>query len=344
MHDEELDMVLGDSDVLIGFSRLSIAMVITNPALEDNPIIYVNDAFERTTGYNRSSVIGRNCRFLQGDRTDKRDVDQIRDAIAKARDVSVDILNYRADGTPFQNRLIIAPIKNDQGVPIYFLGIQKALMPGDRASDNQIEIRDLEIVVSRVEKDLALILGSLRTLSGAEDAKGLTHEAEALPRRLECLQLVYEEMKLSDRRVNDGFIDLGSLLSRIANAISFHEGRVGIRFNQFVEPISVNLETATRIGLVMCEVLTNAFQHAFQGMQQGYVELRVTELAAGGLRIMVSDDGVGLPASIDWPNGATMGGRLISQLLEGLDATINVARGAAGTVIMIDVPVGFTDQ
>ena len=95
---------------------------------------------------------------------------------------------------------------------------------------------------------------------------------------------------------------------------------------------------------VMCEVLTNAFQHAFQGMQQGYVELRVTELAAGGLRIMVSDDGVGLPASIDWPNGATMGGRLISQLLEGLDATINVARGAAGTVIMIDVPVGFTDQ
>lgn len=343
MHDQEISMVLSDSDVLIGFSRLSIAMIITNPALEDNPIIYVNDAFERTTGYNRSSVIGRNCRFLQGERTDKRDVDQIRQAVAKARDVSVDILNYRADGTPFHNRLIIAPIKNERGEPIYFLGIQKELVAGDRAADNQIEHAHLEMIRSRVEKDLGLILGSLQKLHGTDPAF-LAREADALPRRLECLQLVYEEMKLSDRRVNDGFIDLGSLLSRIANAISFHEGRVGIRFNQFVEPIEVNLETATRIALTTCEVVSNAFRHAFDGMQQGYVELRVTQLAAGGLRIMVSDDGVGLPANIEWPNNDTMGGQLITQLLDGLDATINVARGAAGTVVMIDVPVGFTDQ
>ncbi|MFD1508845.1 PAS domain-containing protein [Lacimonas salitolerans] len=338
-----MSMILGDSEVLIGFSRLSIAMLITNPAMDDNPIIYVNDAFERTTGYNRSSVIGRNCRFLQGERTDKRDVDRLRSAMENARDVTVDILNYRADGTSFRNQLTITPILNDDGKPIYFLGIQKELVPGDRVADNQIEDAHLDVVRGRVEQDLSIILSSLQRLQG-KDARGLAHEVEALPRRLECLQLVYEEMRLSDRRVNDGFIDLGSLLSRIANAISFHEGRVGIRFNQSVEPIEVNLESATRIGLVTCEVLSNAFRHAFDGMQQGFVELRVTKLAAGGLRIMVSDDGVGIPASANWPNQSTMGGQLITQLLNGLDATINVARGAAGTVVLIDVPVGFTDH
>jgi len=299
VHDEQMSMILGDSEVLIGFSRLSIAMLITNPAMDDNPIIYVNDAFERTTGYNRSSVIGRNCRFLQGERTDKRDVDRLRSAMENARDVTVDILNYRADGTSFRNQLTITPILNDDGKPIYFLGIQKELVPGDRVADNQIEDAHLDVVRGRVEQDLSIILSSLQRLQ-SKDARGLA--------------------RLSDRRVNDGFIDLGSLLSRIANAISFHEGRVGIRFNQSVEPIEVNLESATRIGLVTCEVLSNAFRHAFDGMQQGFVELRVTKLAAGGLRIMVSDDGVGIPASI------------------------NVARGAAGTVVLIDVPVGFTDH
>ncbi len=343
MHDQDVTMVLTDSEVLLGFSRLSIAMIITNPQLDDNPIIYVNDAFERTTGYSRSAVIGRNCRFLQGDKTDKRDVDQIRSAVSEGRDVSVDILNYRADGTQFHNRLIIAPIHNEHGEVIYFLGIQKELQPGDRASENQIEHTHLDMIRSRVEQDLALVLGGLQKLRST-DSVNLTREAEALPRRLECLQLVYEEMKLSDRRVNDGFIDLGSLLSRVANAISFHDGRVGIRFNQFIEPISVNLEAATRIALTMSEVVSNAFRHAFEGMQQGYIELRVTQLAAGGLRIMVSDDGVGLPARVEFPSDKTLGGQLVAELLDGLDATINVARGAAGTVAMIDVPVGFTDQ
>ena len=343
MHDQDISMVLSDSDVLIGFSRLSIAMVITNALLDDNPIIYVNDAFERTTGYNRSSVIGRNCRFLQGERTDKRDVDQIRSAVAQARDVSVDILNYRADGTAFKNRLIIAPIKDDTGKPVYFLGIQKELVPGDRAADNQIEEAHLAMIRSRVEQDLSLILSSLSRIE-MDNAQALLRQAEALPRRLECLQLVYEEMRLADRRVNDGLVDLGSLVSRIANAIAFHEGRVGIRFNQFVEPIDVNLESATRIALTICEILSNAFRHAFDGMQQGYIELRVTQLAAGGLRVMVSDDGTGLPAGLEWPNKTTMGGQLVTQLLDGLDATINVARGAAGTVVMVDVPVGFTDR
>nr|WP_256474056.1 PAS domain-containing protein [Lutimaribacter sp. EGI FJ00013] len=318
-------------------------MLITNPRLEDNPIIYVNDAFERTTGYARSAVIGRNCRFLQGERTDKRDVDQIRTAVKEAREASVDILNYRADGTPFQNRLILTPIKNEAGEAIYFLGIQKELRPGDRASENQIEHTHLNLIRSRVEKDLSLMLAGLQKLRST-DTEEILHEAKALPRRLECLQLVYEEMKLADRRVNDGFIDLGSLLSRISNGIAFHDGRAGIRFNQFIEPIHVNLETATRIALSMCEVVTNAFRHAFEGLQQGYVELRVTQLAAGGLRIMISDDGVGLPAGAEFPSDKTLGGQLIKQLLDGLDATINVARGAAGTVVMIDVPVGFTDQ
>lgn len=342
MQNRDLVHVLSDDNMMAGFSRLNIAMVLTNPNTKDNPIVYVNDAFERTTGYSRSVVIGRNCRFLQGDETDKKDVDRIKAALANKTEVAVDILNYRASGQPFYNRLIIAPILGDDGALLYFLGIQKELRESERVGDNQIEAGSLALIRGRVHEDLSLILNSLGHMNGG-DSISLVQEAKALPRRLECLQLIYEEMLLSDRQWNRVGLDLGSLLSRVANAVAHDEGGPGIRFVQIVESLEVNLEAAIRIALILSETLSNAFKHAFVGLDQGFVELRAVRMAAGGMRLMISDDGIGIPADIGWPGTNTMGGRLISALLEGLDATINVARGAAGTVVMIDVPVGFTD-
>lgn len=325
-----------------GFSRVAVSMIITDPQVKDNPIIYVNDAFERSTGYSRSAAIGRNCRFLQGEKTRKEAVDKVRAAIKEEREIAVDILNYRASGEPFMNRLIIAPVHDASGKAIFFLGIQKELRDGEVSDQNVISDENLEVVRSRVHRDLSVILGSIS--EQANNHSEFLERAQALPRRLECLQLVYEEMRFTDRQWVRSGLDLGSVLSRIASSVAHAEGRPGVRFVQLIEAFEVNLETATRVALLMSEVLQNAFEHAFVGLDQGYVELRVTRLAAGGLRLTISDDGVGVPAGLSWPSSNSYGGRLVTSLLDGLDATINVARGAAGTVVMIDVPVGETDR
>lgn len=345
----KLTSVLDDSQALAGFSRLSVAMVITNPNSDDNPIVYINDAFERTTGYQRSRVIGRNCRFLQGPDTDPKAVQMIRNAIESGEDVSVDILNYRATGEAFMNRLLIAPISDGFGKPVYFLGIQKELREDEKDRSSDATRLHLDTVCSRVGQDLGLIVNSL--VDNAEADGALSPEArkrqlrmlDVLPRRLECLQFVYEEMKLADEQWNRDGIDLGSLLSRISHTIAHNEGRPGVRFVSLVEPLEVNLDAAIRMALITFELVSNAFQHAFDGLDQGYLELRVNRLAAGGLRMTISDDGVGIPRKMSFPSANSVGGRLVASLLEGLDGTLNVVRGAAGTVIMIDVPVGFTD-
>ncbi|WP_439123360.1 PAS domain-containing protein [Marivita sp.] len=345
----KLTSVLDDSQALAGFSRLSVAMVITNPNSEDNPIVYINDAFERMTGYQRSRVIGRNCRFLQGPDTDPDSIQMIRDAMQSGEDVSVDILNYRATGEAFMNRLLIAPINDEFGNPVYFLGIQTELHEDDQDLAPEATRIPLDTVCSRVGQDLGLIVSSLfdRVDDGtpvSEDAtKRRLRMLDVLPRRLECLQFVYEEMKLADEQWNRDGIDLGSLLSRISHTIAHNEGRPGVRFVSLVEPLEVNLDTAIRVALITFELVSNAFQHAFDGLDQGYLELRVNRLAAGGLRMTISDDGVGIPAKMTFPSSESVGGRLVGSLLDGLDATLNVVRGAAGTVVMIDVPVGFTD-
>ena len=80
-------------------------MLITDPRQHDNPIVFANDAFLVLTGYERDEVMGRNCRFLQGEGTDPAAVDQMRAAIRDEVDINLDILNYRKDGRPFWNAL-----------------------------------------------------------------------------------------------------------------------------------------------------------------------------------------------------------------------------------------------
>jgi PAS domain S-box-containing protein len=86
------------------------SFVLTDPSKPDNPIVHASEAFYTLTGYTKEETIGRNCRFLQGPKTDSKAVDQIRAFIEQGRDTSVNLVNYKADGTPFWNQFFIAAL------------------------------------------------------------------------------------------------------------------------------------------------------------------------------------------------------------------------------------------
>lgn len=106
-----------------------VAMVLSNPRLPDNPLQVVNAAFCSLTGYPEGEIIGRNCRFLAGVATDQAATKQIGDAIRNRQPVLTDILNYRRDGTAFQNGVMIIPIYGSDGEVVWFLGSQVELGP-----------------------------------------------------------------------------------------------------------------------------------------------------------------------------------------------------------------------
>ena len=99
-------------------------MVVTDPRQPDNPIVFVNRAFLDLTLYEESEIVGKNCRILQGKETDPAAVAEIRRAIDEERAVALDILNYKADGTPFWNGLYIGPIFDQEGTLLYFFASQ----------------------------------------------------------------------------------------------------------------------------------------------------------------------------------------------------------------------------
>lgn len=99
-------------------------VIIVDAQAPDMPIIYVNPAFERITGYSPDQALGRNCRFLQGGERDALRCEEIRRGLSQARDVHVVVKNYRKDGQPFWNDLYISPIFDHQGVISHFVGVQ----------------------------------------------------------------------------------------------------------------------------------------------------------------------------------------------------------------------------
>jgi PAS domain S-box-containing protein len=99
-------------------------IAISDPRLPDNPIVFVNDSFCRLSGYAREEVIGRNCRFLQGPGTDPAAVARIRAAVEASQGIEIDLRNHRKDGTPFWNRLLIAPVRDHDGQVAYFCASQ----------------------------------------------------------------------------------------------------------------------------------------------------------------------------------------------------------------------------
>ena len=86
--------------------------VVTNCQQKDNPIVFVNQAFERITGYKAGEVLGKNCRFLLGKDRQQGPLEQVRGAIGRGRQCTVILRNYRKDGTLFYNELSVAPIHN----------------------------------------------------------------------------------------------------------------------------------------------------------------------------------------------------------------------------------------
>lgn len=104
---------------------ISEGILITDAGQPDNPIVYVNPAFLAMTGYAADEVLGNNCRFLQGADTDPAAVTEIREGIAAERSVTVELLNYRKDGTPFWNRLLVNPVRDSSGGVTHFVGVQR---------------------------------------------------------------------------------------------------------------------------------------------------------------------------------------------------------------------------
>ncbi|MCD2201324.1 PAS domain S-box protein [Halobacterium sp. KA-4] len=166
-----------------------VGILLTDPHQEDNPIIYANDEFTELTGYEKRDVIGRNCRFLQGDATADEPVQKLRTAIDNRESVTVELRNYRKDGTEFWNRVRVAPLFDDDGEIDLFVGFQ----------DDITERKQYEEQLQSHSARLEAVFEHSPDMFAVHDIDGVIRDVN---QRL-CDELGYTESELLGRKVWD---------------------------------------------------------------------------------------------------------------------------------------------
>ena len=148
-----------------------VGITISDTELPDNPLIYVNDSFCEITGYDRSEIIGTNCRFLQGQDTDMDRVAEMGDAITEEKEVAVELKNYTKNGELFWNRVEIGPVREDEPSPRFFVGYQADVTDRKEAEIAlEAERKTLDHVLSRVA---SLVPGIAEAIIGSDSREAL---------------------------------------------------------------------------------------------------------------------------------------------------------------------------
>ena len=112
--------------------------MISDACQLDNPIVYASQGFCSLTGYSLDEIIGKNCRFLQGPKTDPVVVRKIREGVAEGKDTAVRLLNYKKDGTAFWNEFFVAALRDSNQKIVNYIGVQCEVSSGDQTKMRQL--------------------------------------------------------------------------------------------------------------------------------------------------------------------------------------------------------------
>lgn len=283
-----------------------VNITISDMSQPDHPLIYVNPAFTRTTGYTSEDVIGRNCRFLQGPDTDNAKIQALRDAISVRRSIEIELVNYHRDGTQFLNRVQLAPIINaGAGIDAY-IGIQHDVT-GARAAEATRREREKLEALGRLAGGLAHELNNLlqpivsyADLMGCrlqpDDAETAEQLAVILDSARAASDITRRVLNFSRRSTADAAPAPAG--ERISDGVRFAQRLLPPGVTLTVEGLS-DLDVSWAVDSTeLIQVLGNLFKNAADAMEgRGTLTIRAAKLD-GRVVLTVSDDGPGMDPAI----------------------------------------------
>lgn len=295
-------------------------IIICDANVEDIPIIYANQSFVKITGYGLDELLDKNCRFLQGKETEQDKIDQIRKAVADRKTFHDVILNYRKDGTPFYNELIISPVKDSIGRVTHFLGVtndvtervktQRELMIQKKKAETASEAKGqfLANMSHEIRTPLNGILGMSNLLKDTTLQDEQLHYVTTLQESSSSLLTLINDI-LDFSKIEAGKMEIDQVQFDLLQLVESTKTIMQIRAKE------KGLTLVSTIGksLPRCwigdpgrlrQVLINLIGNAIKFTNVGGINLNVSavgdrtspnKIRRGNLLFEVSDSGIGIP-------------------------------------------------
>jgi len=297
-------------------------MLVTDPTLPGNPITFANRAFTELCGYELDDLLGQDPHFMNGDGTDPEAIRRYTEAISGGRDETLEIVQYRKDGSAFRAMLFASPVSDGQGrITSHFLSYLDITRRWEaeenlRALSAELEARvvartaELEAANHRLEallgeRDLlmmevnhraknsltvaAALLGIQSRRVPDPDVRALFEEARE---RLHAMAKVHDLLSLAKSGQK---IDLAIYVAQLCEALGGIADKDRITLTGEADPgILLNADTAFPLGIVLTELITNALKYAFPAPRSGAVLARARKVGRGQVELLVRDDGAGM--------------------------------------------------
>ncbi|HSC78933.1 MAG TPA: PAS domain S-box protein [Chitinolyticbacter sp.] len=320
-------------------------LVMVDP---DGTMLLVNAGLEAMFGYRREELLGHSIMQLIPERYRARHpalmASFMRDPAVRDMAGRKELYASRKDGSEFPVEIGLNPIPSNEGLrvlaTIHDVTQRKAEQQTlQRALDEKTAL--LKEVHHRVKNNLQVIssLLNLQSRHASTDAQRALAESQGRVKAMALIhQLLYERNDFSH-------VDITAYLGRLCRLLQETQGRgtvaVALQLSVEVEHAWLDLQRAVPCGLLINELVTNAYKHAFAGREHGTIAIGYAQGEAGRHCLTVADDGIGLPVGIEDGSSQTLGFQLIPLLVEQLDGTMTISRnGGTRFLIQFEPDVG----
>jgi PAS domain S-box-containing protein len=342
--------------------RTRMPMLVTDATLPGNPIVFANQAFIDLSGYTLDELLGQDPHFMNGEGTDPEAIRRYEAAITERRDETLEILQYRKDGSPFRAMLFASPVDDGQGtVTSHFLSYLDITRRYDAEEDlrtlaSELEARvaartqELEAANTRLaalvtEREMLLvevnhraknslaIAASLLAIQGRRQpdpaVRALFEEAQD---RLNAMARVHDLLSKSEKAQ---CVDVSVYVADLCEAlrpITENDDRIRLEA-KMEDAILVDADTAVPLGIVLTELITNAVKYAFPASRSGTILVQARRSQPGWIEVVVRDDGIGMSSLRE----GSLGYGLVRSLIQQIRGEIDV-RSDVGLTVTVSFP------
>ncbi len=320
----ELTKAIETEEFKVFLDHLPIAIVVSKIIRDDQRIVYANKAYESLTGMACADVHGRGWSILEAFKNEDDPTITMAQALSKWEDYLGTFRLERPD--PILVEGYTGIIENEDSIENYRIVAIVDVTVRERAQREELarQLQDKDLLLKelqhRVRNNLQLLTALIR-IDARNQRKGDAINLDRLAGRIESLQLLYKDL------ATDGLgqtVELGHYISEIVSAVMHTYAVDGIRLDLKVDHALASINIAMPVGLLVNELLTNAFKYAFVGRDAGTIMVRCLHEHESRYSIVVADDGVGLTNGATWPVPGKLGALILQTLRENAKTEFKV--------------------
>lgn len=303
---------------------------------EARKILYVNEAFTKNTGYTPDEVLGETLFILTGEKTDPSKVRQLRRAMNRWENLNVEFMNYRKDGSAFWTNTSLVPVADKEGGYSHWALISRDITKRkEYETELKESLKEKEVLLSeihhRVKNNLAVVSGMIQLQAFEEKDPKVEKKLTDSIFRIHTMASIHELLYQSGSFSKLMFPEIVNKLVQKVQGILADDREITVDIQKTT--VQLNINQAIPASLVMNEVITNIYKHAFKDRKKGKVGIKISE-SENRVKIRIEDDGVGLPDEDE--SSGSLGLHIIEILSNQLQGTKKLYNTGSGTAFELE--------